>query len=95
MDPSTTQYAGMFPDAATQRGGFSETPDTGSPIPEVGIVLPTVTVVQAVSDSVLLSSIVASCLAAALMQLVLTKTRTMTAHFRVMFGIAEVSNTNV
>jgi hypothetical protein len=54
-----------------------------------------VTVVQAVSDSVLLSSIVASCLAAALMQLVPTKRRTMTAHFRVMFGIAEVSNTKV
>jgi hypothetical protein len=94
MDPSTTQYAAMVPDAATQRGGFKATPDTGSPMSEVGIVLPTLAVVQAVSGSVLLSSIVRSCRQAALIQVVLTKRRTMTTHPRVMFGIAEASNIN-
>jgi hypothetical protein len=88
MDPSTAQYAGIVPDAATHRGGLSATPDTGSPMAEIGIALPTLSTVQSASEIVLLPSMVAVCRAAAVRQAVLTKRRTRAIHFCVLFGIS-------
>src|SRR6185436_2449601 len=68
MDPSTAQYAGVAPEAATHRGGFSATPDTGSPIIEIGIEAPTLSTLQSASPTILLPSLVAVCRAAAVMQ---------------------------
>src|SRR6185436_19711676 len=103
MDPSTTQYAGADPDAATHRGGFSATPDTGasleaagcrpcaSPMAEIGIAVPTLSTAQSASEIILLPSLVASCLAAALIQAVVANRRTMAIHLCLLLGIAEVS----
>src|ERR1051326_5679558 len=94
MDPSTAQYAGVAPDAATHRGGFSATPETGWPMAEIGMAVPTLSTEQFASEIISLPSLVASCLAAALIHGVVTNRRTMVIHFCVLFGIAEVSNTN-
>jgi len=80
MDPSTTQCAGVFPDATTHRGRFSAIADTGSPLAELGIAVPTVSAVQSVSEIVLFPSMVASC-AAATIQAELIKRRTMAIVF--------------
>jgi hypothetical protein len=82
----------MFPDAAIHRGALSAIPDTGSPMAEIGIELPSLFVVQSASERVLLLSIDVSCRAAAVTQAVLTKTRTVATHF-VLFGIADFSRT--
>jgi hypothetical protein len=80
----------MFPDAATHRGALNAIPDTGSPMAEIGIVLPSLLVVHSASEIVLLPSIDVDCRAAAVTQAVLTKTRTVATHF-VWFGIADFS----
>jgi hypothetical protein len=79
----------MVPDAVTHRGAFSAIPDTGWPMAEIGIVVPSLFVVQSASEIVLLPSIVGCCQAAAT-QAVLTKTRKVATHF-VLFGIADFS----
>jgi hypothetical protein len=78
--------------AATHRGALNTIPDTGSPMAEIGMALPSLFVVQSASEMVLLPSIDVSCRAAAVTQTVLTKTRTVATHF-VLFGIADFSRT--
>jgi hypothetical protein len=93
MDPSTTQCAGMFPDAATHRGGFNVIPDTAASL-EAAIALPTFSTVQSASEIVLAPSLFVNCGAAAVMQAVLTNTRTIATNLWLLFRIAEISNTN-
>src|SRR5438552_3863348 len=94
MDPPTTQYAGIAPAAATHRGGLSAIPDNPSRIVEIGIAVPTLSTVHSASEIVLLAAIFGSCRAAAATQAVPTKRRSTATRFCVLFGIAEVSNTN-
>src|SRR5687768_6788083 len=65
IEPSTAQCAGALPFAAIQRGGFSVTPETGSPIRGASIAVPAFALVQSISVIVRVDSALATCLPAA------------------------------
>jgi hypothetical protein len=55
MEPSTLQYPGVDSVASVQTGGFRLTPDTGSPIFEIGIAEPSFSTVQSIAVKTLVS----------------------------------------